>query len=216
MSLVKMKPIKLSAVNRSVNQLRDLLSSRDELAERAHLDGFFRKRPWLLGFYVASADKTRGFPQYFSKKEFRIAGVFRTDFLYTWPTKKNVVAVEIEGAKKGSIFEVRSGKWSKDFNCGFNQVIDWMHWFDSTSDVELKRHFDFAPKHFDGLLIIGRRKFVESKSILKERYDWRKNAMRVHIKDTVRTIKILTYDDLLDEITEALSICQEQRKFLDS
>jgi hypothetical protein len=218
MSLVGIT-IKGSDVEKSIDDLRALLSARAELGEKAHLDGFFRDRPWLLGFLVASADRNRGFPEKHSDCEFRISGLFRTDFLYTWPSRGNVVAVEIEGAMANSVFYndgTTTLKWAPTFNRGFNQVVDWMHWFDSASDTERNRHFGFNPSHFDGLLIIGRRQFIDISPVETERFNWRKNSVRIHIRDTVRTIKILTYDDLLDEITDALSIYQEQRRFLDT
>ncbi len=203
MTLVKLEYDR-AELSHKIKEFDSLLAEKDEFGEK-ELDRFLRDRPVLMAAYLTNSYNLTP-PDQYSDKEFCIAGAFRTDFLYLWQKTKRVVAIELEPAERGSIFDQESDTktlpWASRFNTGFNQIIDWMHWFDSTSPDERLRHFKTETYDFDGVLIIGRNKFLEKDEYTKKRYEWRKSSLSVDCNGKTKSIKIITYDDFLNELKE--------------
>lgn len=192
----------LAAYRRELSEFRQLLDSRDELAERRDILPFFAKRPHLsseigkINGYLANPDRLA--------REFSFFTDFTADLAIRDSTNSAVMLVEFEDAQKTSIFKTVGSRnrpeWSPRFEHGFSQIVDWLwklHGQQFTSEFEHTFGAKNAPVM--ALLVIGRSKHL---SLLeKERLNWR--ARHVSVNNT--PINYLTYDELCDTLERKLA-----------
>ena len=103
-------------------------------------------------------------------------------------------------------FLVRSGEkatreWSRRFEHGFSQLVDWFYLLDDMKNTQ-RRFQDFGYGHtrIDGLLVIGR-----SASISEDEHDrlrWRSDRVVVNSHKIV----CLTYDDLYHALRRRIEL----------
>jgi hypothetical protein len=88
-------------------------------------------------------------------------------------------------------------EWGRRFEHGFSQLVDWFWALDTYRGVpDFTRRFGAAPVQFFGMLVVGRRQFLQDHQV--ERLRWRLD--RVLINN--HKITCITFDDLYDFISK--------------
>jgi antiviral defense system Shedu protein SduA len=191
---------------RGAQELRefgDLLASRAELAERADIQQFFKDRRHLSA--LVGTCGPHGSVADCLAFEFPIVGDFTADLVAGNRAPQAFLMVELEDAKRNSVFKKagdRAAKdWSTQFNRGFSQIVDW---FCSLDDFRRTRRFtrDFGSGHvrFSGLLVIGRSANLDDEE--RQRLSWRADKVRV---DSIQ-VGCMTYDDLYEALSFRMRI----------
>jgi hypothetical protein len=128
--------------------------------------------------------------------EFDIFGDFACDLAVGDWERKAYCFVEFEDASPASIFE-RQGKkaskeWSKRFNHGCSQIIDWF-WklADRTKGDDFLARFGERTITYEAILVLGRDQFLDAGE--RVRLAWRSDNMVVNSKH----IRCLPFDQLL-------------------
>lgn len=186
-----------------LNGLKDLLKNNAELSEKNDLSPFFkhsRELVSLIGHLHPGITKTDKFAY-----EYDIFGDFTSDFTIGDSRRNAYCFVELEDAKKNSIFIKRSSRatpdWAMRFEHGYSQIIDWNYKLD---DMEKSDSFEdrFGTRSIDSfcILVIGRSNFLSPQE--KRRLRWRER----HVVVRSQQIRCFTYDELLTELEEILNI----------
>ena len=198
----------------AANELRQLLDvhkpikERRELEEKEHLQTFFNNHPIVLctlAHLVEMSELDVDEMQF----EFDLWGNFRCDIGFGNSTTNTYCLIELEDAKKDSIFAkkpVRHPKFSDRINRGQSQIEDWIWKIDSlkNNSNEIKELFDSDHPTITYLLIIGRNHFIERHS-LKERFKFKKE---MHSK----IMKYLTYDEVLLYLENSIKKIDDYKK----
>jgi hypothetical protein len=93
----------------------------------------------------------------------------------------------------------RSYQWSRTFEHGFSQIVDWYFRLDDyhrTAKVE--EHFGTVKLDYVGVLIVGRDHFLNQAGLMA-RFEWR----RKHTVINSRSLQCFTYDQLAKELRAA-------------
>ena len=203
--MIKMIPAKLdlSTAKTDLAALDKLLADNDELEETGSggLQEFFTLRPNLL--LLMSRAFCPGLLPAAYLHECSVVHEFRADYAVANKDRSKFLFVEFENAKKDSIFSSKaitkanhSYQWSKTFEHGFSQVVDWYFRIDDyqkTSKIE--EHFG-APKIDDvGILLLGRDHFLKQAG-LAQRFEWRRKFTVINSQH----LHCFTFDELALEL----------------
>jgi Domain of unknown function (DUF4263) len=112
-------------LEKDLNDFGILLKENSEIEENI-LTTFFQKRPHLLTFIGTYFIEIRSLSLY--AYEFPLFGSFRTDFVIGDSKSQSYLFVEFESGKSDSILKSngRNTKdWSKYFEHGYSQIVDW-------------------------------------------------------------------------------------------
>jgi hypothetical protein len=183
--------------------LDQLLTCCEQLEETGagSLQEFFDTRPNLLllmpTVFMPDLAPATYLPQCSILHEFRadyaVANFEHSKFLF----------VEFEHAKESSIFSFKANtkahqsyQWSRSFEHGFSQIVDWYYRLDDYQRTsKLQEHFGSPTIKYAGLLVIGRDCFLH-RSGLMQRFEWRRrhtviNSLHIHC---------VTFDELAVEL----------------
>jgi hypothetical protein len=169
-----------------------LLQSTKDLKERDQILKAFDRWKNLCALFgqfhgkIRTADRIR--------REFAIEH-FRADLAVGLSGTSNYCFVEFEGAKSNCIFRqaARSTpEWSRDFEKGFSQMVDWAWAHDVYKDTPpFVDTFGSSRPNCIGVLVIGRDSELRT-ATARDRWDWR--SMKVTVDGWIVTL--LTYDEL--------------------
>lgn len=198
-------PIEFDAghARREMAEFRDLLDSKPSLKEREEILPFFRARAQLsaliggLGPDVFLPDRVAW--------ELQLFGEYACDLAVGDSQAGESCLVEFEDAAPGSIFTAVKGKntpeWSRRFERGFGQIIDWFRIIDDLDRTDLLRSkFGVGSPYCAGLLVIGRSHDLAPS--LRERLAWRSRHMVVRSKRVV----CMTFDELYESLAIKLNL----------
>lgn len=185
-----------------LEELEKLLLNNRELKESRDILPFFKQRLHLsafIGYYVSGVNRCDRI-----KHEFTFFGDFRADLVVGDSVNNIYCFIEFEDATKDSIF-VDTGRstsdWSRRFEHGFSQIIDWFWKIDEEKNTTSFRSiFGSENIEFCGLLIIGRDTFLSD--IDKARLKWRLNKVLVDSRKVI----CITFDQLARDIRDRLSL----------
>lgn len=182
-------------------EFQDLLSSNNDLRERADILPFFKERPFLsLGIsWLGNV-----LPESYAH-EFSLWGKFQSDLVVGSTSKHHFFFVEFEDATKDSIFKKVSQKSTSEFSSrfehGYSQIVDWFY---ILNDLSKTRQYETAFGHhsikYDGILIVGRSHFLNEKYDETQRLSWRMNHTIINSK----RVLCYTYDELCQSLIEIL------------
>lgn len=178
-----------------------LLDAKTELSEKRELLPLFKTSPNLVAMLgnlhpgISRVDRVA--------YEYDLFGDFACDFAVGDSTRNAYCFVELEDAKKNSIFMPSSRAtpdWATRFEHGFSQIVDWMY---KLSDTEKSDSFEdrFGAKSIDVMciLVVGRSAFISPSE--QRRILWRERHVVVHSQK----IRCLTYDQLREEFSYILT-----------
>lgn len=186
---------------------KQLLDKQDEYDEKT-LYNFFIEHPNLI---LLIGKMGFNYSPHFYQNEFNFFNEFYADFAVSNKKKSSFIFIEFEDAKRDSIFKefenlkTTRHEWSEKYEHGYSQIINWFYRLDDYSkDIKFKEHFGTDKLTYQGMLIIGRNKFIQQAG-LRSRLDWRNEKVSVNQKQ----IFCCTYDDLYDDLKEKLEILLE-------
>jgi hypothetical protein len=194
----------LALIKKELDQFRDLLNSKKILSER-ELQELFKASPHLTA-YLGAVVGNIGVAKHVAY-ELQIMGDYGADIVFGI-REKRFCFVELENGDPDSVLE-RVGKkstkeWSKRFEHGFSQIVDWFCHLDDFKKTE-RFHRNFGHGHIDftGLLLIGRQEGLDADDIRRLR--WRSH----HVIVNSHSVVCKTYDDLYQEVKEAYELYAE-------
>jgi hypothetical protein len=197
----------LALCQANLNEFKDLLDTRQEIEETGSgsLQEFFTSRMSLLLLMGESFGAGLWPAQY--QNEPVLFNEFRADYVVCDATRKKFLFIEFEDAKANSIFEVKNDRrtgtsyqWSRRFEHGLSQVVDWHFRIDDYRRTsKLQEHFGSDDIAFQGVLIIGRDHFLQQQGN-RRRFDWRVEKTTIDS----RSIHCLTFDKLYREMAGRL------------
>ncbi len=174
----------INACTKQIEELRTFLSENVEIEETGKdgLQTFFSNRPDLI---LLLGSLHFGLDPYLYKAEVSLfSNEFRADFVVANRHMKKFTFIEFEDAKKGSIFKRKSRgsasantsyEWSRRYEHGLSQVIDWYYRMDDYERTDkFEEYFGHRQIEYTGLLVIGRDQFVRQAGLMK-RFQWRVN-----------------------------------------
>lgn len=178
-----------------------LLSSDLEETGSGSLQEFFAARPNLL-LLIPGAFISDLLPAAYLA-QCSILHEFRADYAVANNERSKFIFIEFEHAKEHSIFAVKattkahqSYQWSRSFEHGFSQIVDWYYRLDDYHrTARMQEHFGVLAIRYVGLLVIGRDCFLQ-RAGLTQRFEWRRrhtviNSLHVHC---------VTFDELAREL----------------
>lgn len=169
-----------------------LLDRHRSLSERADLTPFFRDHPQFsasLGLFHPDI----GIPDCVAF-EYSFLGNFTADLVVGDSVTGAFTLVELEDATSDSLFKTgnrQSSYWSRRFERGISQIVDWLCELSSRASETLLRQ-DFGTSHpeFATMLLIGRSQFLSLRE--RERLRWYRRNVRVN----ARHVDVRTFDDV--------------------
>ena len=193
----------LDVCQSDLDAFRTLLDANVELEETGagSLQEFFGTRLNLL-LLMGSVYGPAMWPTHY-QKELVLLNEFRADYVVCDATMRKFLFIEFEPAKENSIFETKANgrtgtsyEWSPRFEHGFSQIVDWQFRIDDyRRSSRLMEHFGSDDIAFQGVLIIGRDRFLQ-KHGTQRRFDWRVQNTTVQS----RPIHCITFDKLYEEM----------------
>lgn len=203
--MINMIPAKLdlTTANTDLTALDKLLAENDELDETGpgSLQEFFTLRPNLL--LLMSRAFCPGLLPAAYLPDCSVVHEFRADYAVANQDRSKFLFVEFENAKENSIFSFkaktkanRSYQWSRTFEHGFSQVVDWYYRisdYQKTSKIE--EHFGAPQIDYVGILLLGRDRFLK-KAGLKQRFEWRRKFTVINSQH----LHCFTFDELALEL----------------
>lgn len=182
-----------------------LLDENEHLEETGEhgLQQFFNSRPNLL--LLMSGALVEGIVGSAYLTGCSILQEFYADYAIADRSGSKFLFVEFEHAKQNSIFTTKtrsksshSYQWSRTFEHGFSQIVDWYFRLDDyhrTSKIE--EHFGMPKIEYVGALILGRDHFLKQAGLM-QRFEWR----RRHTVINSRSLRCFTFDELARELRE--------------
>ncbi len=178
---------------REMVEFRDLLDGKVSLKEREEILPFFRGRSQLsaligcVGPDVFHPDRVAW--------ELQLFGEYACDLAVGDSRSGEFCLVEFEDAAPGSIFTTVKGKntpeWSRRFERGFGQIVDWFRIIDDLDRTDLLRSkFGVGSPYCAGLLVVGRSHDLTP--TLRERLAWRSR----HVVVRSSRVVCMTFDEL--------------------
>lgn len=173
-----------------------LLDGQAELDERNDLLPFFHNNVHLTAFIGSLFQPARSESYAF---ELDLFGAFVADAAVADPQRSAYLLIEFENAKRTSVFTSRPRRatphWSRTFETGFNQTIDWFWKLSDQRQTEAFRDvFGAHPPHIEAMLVIGRDRYLTEPDL--RRLEWRSQAVVVDS----RHIHVFTYDRLCRDL----------------
>jgi len=196
-------------VRKELNEFDKLLKSKASLSERKDLQPFFKKRDQLsafLGTYALNIG-----PGTHLAYEFPFLGDFASDIIVGNRDQGEYLVIELEDGTPTSVFTKIQGKktkeWSKRFDHGYSQLIDWFSCLDDYRQTS-KFSDEFGHGHvtFYGLLIIGRNAGLTEGD--RRRLRWRTKNVVVNSQP----ITCITFDDLYEALQRRLTLYSQGAK----
>jgi hypothetical protein len=153
--------------------------------------------------------------------EYWVHDKLRCDYVYADSRTRRFCFIEIEDARKNSVFVqkhvLKSGtaaptpyyEWAPRFDHGTSQLLDWIRLIQDQHQTEdFKDHFgDHNEFTATFILIIGRAEYLSPSQ--QRRLDWRsKNVITSNYK-----VQAFTFDDLLEEGQYQLGLQATQNPF---
>lgn len=182
---------------KELDELRALLNSKKALGERRIQELF--KASLHLTAYMGTTVGNIGVAKQVAY-EFEILGDYTADIVIG-NREKQFCFVELESGTADAVLE-RVGKkstkeWSKRFDHGFSQIVDWFcHLDDFKKTDRFHRNFGYGHIDFVALLLIGRNEGLDADDVRRLR--WRTHNVVVNSHRVV----CMTYDDLYKELSE--------------
>ncbi len=195
-----------AACGRELAEFRDLLAANRELRERDQIQPFFEQRLQLSAF-AASCIFAIGRVNRVALK-FPMFGDFEADLVVGNSRERAFCFVEFEDAGEDSVFS-RSGEkatreWSRRFEHGFSQLVDWFYLLDDMKNTQRRaQDFGYGQTRFHGLLVIGRSAGISDDE--RNRLLWR--SARIVVNS--HRIDCLTYDDLYDALCRRIELLSD-------
>lgn len=203
--MINMIPAKLDlpAVYIDLAALDKLLADKDELDETGtgSLQAFFTSRPNLL--LLMSHAFCPGLLPAAYLPECSVVHEFRADYAMANHDRSKFLFVEFENAKEDSIFTSkaktkanRSFQWSRAFERGFSQVVDWYFRIDDYQKTSKIEEHVGAPKiDYVGILLPGRDCFLKQAGLM-QRFEWRRKFTLINSQH----LHCFTFDELALEL----------------
>jgi len=194
---------------RDLAAFKRLLGIRKDLAERADIQAFFKKRKQLSAFIGTFAANIGPAP--LLGYEFPFMGDFSADIVLGNKETGVFCVIELEDGKPDSIFKKLPNKstteWSQRFEHGFSQLVDWFCALDDFKKTErFARDFGRGHIQFIALLVLGRNIGLSESD--RNRLRWRTEKVRVDS----HSIECLTLDDLYQYLEMRISYYPEASK----
>lgn len=177
-----------------IGEFGDMLRAKAELSEKHDIQPFFKNR-MQISACIGSVMRNIG-PATQVCFEYKIFGDYAADIVLGDKLFRRFCVVEFEDGRSRSIFKPsRSGNtrvWSRRFEHGFSQIIDWYTMLDDLKKSERFRR-DFGDGHvrFSAMLIIGRDSGITD-AYDRFRLDWRADKVSVDSNNVI----CVTYDEL--------------------
>lgn len=191
----------LPECRREVDDLGALLAEREELSEAADVLPFFADRK-ALSAAIGLLNPLLPRPDRLAH-EYDLFGDFRCDLAVGQEGVGQFCLVEFEDARRASVFSGPKGTpdWARRFEHGMSQVIDWFWKLeDERGSTEFQNRFGYGEAGFVGILVIGRRAFLDRKG--EARLRWRRESVTVGRHGSVLC---LTYDELHSVLDQKLA-----------
>ena len=193
----------LAKCKKELGEFKKLLDSKAALSERDDILPFFRSRKHLAALIGSHNPRIHRFDRIAT--EFDLFGDFSCDLAIGDSATHNFCFVEFEDASPNSIFTKKRGKstpeWSPRFEHGFGQILDWFAILeDQKRTAQFKAKFDADVIQYVGLLVIGRRHYLDD-----ARYDrlrWRSEQVQVG----ARQVNCITFDELYQTLALKVAI----------
>jgi hypothetical protein len=190
-------------VRKELSAFDKLLKSKPSLSERKDLLPFYRKREQLsafMGTYVFDIG-----PGTHLAYEFPFLGDFAADIIVGNRDRGEYLVIELEDGAPDSVFTKIKGKqtkeWSRRFDHGFSQLIDWFSCLDDyRKTTKFIDEFGHGYVTFHGLLVVGRNAGMTDGD--RTRLRWRTKNVVVNSQP----ITCITFDDLQETMQRRLSL----------
>jgi len=186
----------LGRAGEELREFEALLGARSELAERTDVLPFFNNRVQLTALVGSLSRPARCDAVAF---EFNLFGAFVADAALAHRDNRAFTLIEFEDAAQDSLFARRRKRdtphWSRRFESGFNQAIDWF-WklADQRQTAVFRDLFGSSEAQFDAVLVIGRDRHHSAADL--QRLEWRSQNVVVESKH----IQVFTYDRLARDL----------------
>lgn len=181
---------------KELDQFGELLNANRNLGER-DLQSFFKSSLHLTCHIgtIGSIGVARQVAY-----EFEIMGDYGADIVFG-NREKQFCLVELEDGDENSVLKSVGKKstkeWSRRFEHGFSQIVDWFCHLDDFKKTErFHRNFGYGHIDFVGMLLIGRNHGMSTDDVRRLR--WRTHNVVVDSHPIV----CMTYDDLFVELKE--------------
>ncbi len=183
---------------KELDDFGDLLASAKVLSER-DIAAFFKACQHLTAYIGCAFGINIGVAKQIAY-EFEIFGDYSADIVFG-NREGRFCLVELECGDPGAVLEKvgkkASKEWSRRFEHGFGQIVDWFCRLDDFKKTErFHRNFGYGNIDFVGLLLIGRNEGLSDDDIRRLR--WRTHNVIVDSHHVV----CMTYDDLYKELSE--------------
>jgi hypothetical protein len=203
MSQLKEIQVSLDRAERELREFGHFLHENEYFGEGAVVKEL-RKRPDLICLIANMAPHIIIGDRY--KFEFGIAGVFWADLVVGSSQSKWFVFVEFEDGSKNSLFgsvgthQMRN--WSRRFEHGFGQMIDWASALDDVGNSQLfKNYLGFDDFNAMYLLVCGRDSTMSEAE--KRRLSWRATNCFLG-REHRQLATCLTYDGLFRQLQSTI------------
>lgn len=199
--------LNLTQLRLELNEFEALLNSATRLKERERIIPFFKPRKHLiaaLGYTHAGI----AHPDLFST-ELSLFGDFTCDVASGDSSSKAFLLVEFEDATEHSVLgKAMRGKvrpWSRRFEHGFSQLVDWAWRLSCTNydSLAFRRIFEMNDPSIHFLLIAGRDADLNDDD--RARIRWRANSMALG----AHRMSFLTFDGALSTLRRRLTLVDQ-------
>jgi len=193
----------LARCKKELAEFKKILDGKATLTERDDILPFFKSHKHLAALVGSYNPKINAFDRIAT--EFSLFGDYSCDLVVGDSTSHNFCFVEFEDASPKSIFTKKPGKsspeWSARFDHGFSQILDWFKILeDQKRTVQYKAKFDSDVIQYVGLLVIGRRHYLDDAQY--ERLLWQSEQVQVG----ARQVNCITFDELFQTLALKIAI----------
>lgn len=186
--------LSLAQCERDLEEFKSLLDTNAELSESKDILPFFHDHPHLAALAGTWNTQIHQIDRLCS--EYDLFGNFRSDWAVGDWESRTYTLIEFEDARPNSVFgggQKYHEEWGRRFEHGFSQLVDWFWTLDHHRNVpDFTRRFGTGNIQFCGMLVVGRRQFLQDHQV--ERLRWRLD--RVLINN--HKITCITFDELND------------------
>lgn len=185
-----------------LDELTSLLHTDDPLSERDDLLPFFRHQRHAsaaLGLFHSEINVPNRIAF-----EYDFLGEYRADIVIGDSEVSAYTLVELEDAGPDSIFVDRgrsTSYWSRRFNEGFSQLVDWLYELDQrATETALRQDFGDSDPSFFTMLVVGRRPALSGREW--DRLQWHRSHVLV---DSTRVFA-RTFDEVIDDLQQRMHL----------
>lgn len=195
--------LNLAKCKKALVKFRRLLDSKKSLSERDDILPFIHNHRDLAALIGAYNPRINRFDRIAT--EFDLFGDHVCDLVIGDSKTHHFCFVEFEDAAENSVFKKKSGKstpeWSSRFDHGFSQILDWFSILDDQKHTpQFREKFGANNIQFVGLMVIGRRQFLDDAQFARMR--WRSE----HVQVGVHKVNCITFDELFETLELKLKI----------